>query len=133
MNGFYACILFFLVVFFTKAGGYTFRENSNVYFALSNSEMSIEQLKERENKLFLENGEPLTVLCQLIDKENWSLARSEDLTKKYILSGLYPYITFRNKTRWSTYKFEIKEATSSFGWRVEIPRSVFTPGSILFF
>lgn len=131
MNAFCACILIFLALVFTNAGGYTFWENHEVYFALSNSEMSMEELKQRENRLFLENDEKLSVFCQLIDKQNWSLARSEELTKKYILSGVHPYITFRNKTWWKTYKFQTKEIISNFRWRLEIQRNVFTPGNIL--
>ncbi len=132
MNAFCAFILIFLALFFTNTSGYTFRENHDVYFALSNSKMSMEELKQRENRLFLENDEKLVVFCQLVDKQNWSLARSEELTKKYILSGLNPYITFRNKIWWKTYKFQTKEMISNFRWRLEIQRNLFTPGNIYF-
>ena len=127
---FCAYILYFLVLFFTNAVGYTFRENYDVYFAVSNSEMSLEELEQRGNRLFLENSETLTVFCQLVDKQTWSLAKSEELTKKYILSGVHPYITFRNKTWWKTYKFQRKEITSNFRWHLQIQRDVFTQGKI---
>ena len=132
MNAFCGPILIFLALFLTHVGGYTFRENRDVYFALSNSEMSMEELKQRENRLFLENAEKLTVFCQLVDKQNWSIARSEELTKKYIFSGLHPYITFRNKTWWTTYKFQTKETNSNSRWWFEIERSTFTPGKLCF-
>ena len=125
-----AYILIFLVLFVTGLGGYTFRENNDVFFAFSNSEMSMEKLKQRENRLFLENEESLTVFCQLVDKQNWSLARSKELTKQYLLSGLHPYVTFRNKTWWKTFKFLAKDI-SNIRWRLDIRRYVFTPGKII--
>lgn len=132
MNVFCAYILYFLALFSTSAVGYTFRENHDVYFAVSNFEISLGELKQRENRLFLENSEKLTVFCQLVDKQNWSVAKSEELTKKYILSGVHPYITFRNKTWWKTYKFQMKEVTSNFRWHLQIQRDVFTQGKVFF-
>ena len=132
MAAFCAYIFIFLALFLTGAGGYTFRENNDVFFAFSNSEMSVEELKQRENRLFLERkDERLTVFCQLVDKQNWSLARSKELTKKYLLSGLHPYITFRNKTWWKTFKFQTNEMILNFRWRLDIQRYVFTPGKII--
>lgn len=70
------------------------------------------------------------ILTVIVDKQTWSLAKSEELTKKYILSGVHPYITFRNKTWWKTYKFQRKEITSNFRWHLQIQRDVFTEGKI---
>lgn len=128
MYAFGGSIFVFLALFFTNTLGYTFRENRNIHFALSNSEMSLDELKQRENRLFLENDKKLIVFCRLVDKQNWSLARSEELTKKYILSGLYPYVTFRNKTWWKTFKFQTTGMNANFHWRFEIQRDVFKPG-----
>ncbi|XP_028391020.1 cation channel sperm-associated protein subunit beta-like [Dendronephthya gigantea] len=50
--------------------------------------MSLDELKQCENRLFLENEKNLTVFCRLVDKQNWSLARSDELNKKYISSGV---------------------------------------------
>lgn len=126
MKGISIVIRFLAAIFHAFVVGNTFRKNMDVYFALSNSEMTLDEQKQRGNRLLLIEGEEkFVVFAQLVDKNNWSLARSEEITRKYLLSGLHPYITFRNKTWLKTYKFQSKVNSR---WRFEVKQDVFEPG-----
>lgn len=119
-----------LSTLFASTNEYSFRKSSSTILAFANTEMSISELQQRGNRLYLENSEKLSVVCQLVDKNNWNLSRSQELTKKYASIGLQPYITFKNKTWWKTYKFPSREKVSSEHWRLEISRDEFLQGIV---
>lgn len=113
---------------FVNVNGYAFDGSRSTFFAFSNTEMPMDELKQLGNRLYLENSEKLSVVCCLVDKKNWSLSRSKELAKKYAAGGLLPYITFKNKTWWKTYKFPAQNGIPSVHWRLEISRDKFSRG-----
>ena len=116
-----------------KVMGYAFRRNdSSIFFVFSNSEALLEELKLRGNRLELpEHGDKLSIVCKLVDKSNWSVARSKELTEKYASIGLQPYITFKNKTWWKTYKFP-PLAPASASWQLGIQKDEFLQSMFCF-